>query len=61
MTQYIVEFADAHVLTDGDDRTLTVNGYDDFGSMYSLELPDGNSRSVGKQLVENITEANTQQ
>ena len=48
MTHYIVEFADPHVLTDGDDRTLTVTGYDDFGSMYSLELPDGNSRSVGK-------------
>jgi hypothetical protein len=25
--------------------------------MYSLELPDGTSRSVGKQLVERITEA----
>lgn len=46
MTQYIVEFAEPHLLTDEDDRTLTVNGYDDFGSMYSLELPDGNSRSV---------------
>ncbi|MFB6252701.1 MAG: hypothetical protein ABEI27_13645 [Halobellus sp.] len=61
MTQYIVEFADPHVLTDDDDRTLTVSGYDDFGSMYSFELPDGNSRSVGKQLVESITEADSQQ
>ena len=61
MTQYIVEFADPHVLTDGDDRTLTVSEYDDFGSMYSLELPDGNSRSVGKQLVESITEVDSQQ
>jgi hypothetical protein len=57
MTQYIVEFAEPHVLTGDDDRTLTVDGYDDFGSMYSLELPDGSSRSVGKQLVERITEA----
>lgn len=61
MAQYIVEFAEPHALTDGDDRTLAVNGYDDFGSMYSLELPDGKSRSVGKQLVENITEADSQQ
>lgn len=61
MTQYIVEFADSHVLTDGDDRTLTVSEYDDFGSMYSLELPDGSSRSVGKQLVEDITEVESQQ
>jgi hypothetical protein len=60
MTQYIVEFADPHILTDGDDRTLIISGYDDYGSMYSLELPDGNSRSVGKQLVESITEAEGQ-
>lgn len=57
MTQYTVKFAEPHVLTDGDDQTLTVDEYDDFGSMYSLELPDGTSRSVGKQLVESITEA----
>ncbi len=56
MAQHIVEFAEPHALTDGDDRTLTVSGYDDFGSMYNLELPDGDTRSVGKQLVENITE-----
>jgi hypothetical protein len=55
-----VEFADPHILTDGDDRTLIISGYDDYGSMYSLELPDGNSRSVGKQLVESITEAEGQ-
>lgn len=61
MTQYIVEFGDPHVLTDGDDRTLTVSGDDDFGSTYSLELPDGDSRSVGTQLVENSTEVDSQQ
>jgi hypothetical protein len=59
MTQYIVEFADPHVLTEGDDRTLLVSGYDDFGSMYSLELPDGTARSVGKQLVDTITEVDS--
>jgi hypothetical protein len=56
MTQYSVEFAEPHTLTDGDDRTLTVSEYDDFGSMYNLELPNGDTRSVGKQLVESITE-----
>jgi hypothetical protein len=56
MTRYTVEFVESHALTDGDSRTLTVDGYDDFGSMYNLELPDGNTRSVGKQLVEGITE-----
>jgi hypothetical protein len=56
MTQYTVEFAEPHTLTDGDDRTLTVSEYDDFGSMYNLELPNGDTRSVGKQLVESITE-----
>lgn len=61
MTQYTVEFAEPHALTSGDDRTLTVDGYDDFGSMYSLELPDGSSRSVAKQLVERITEAGEQE
>jgi hypothetical protein len=61
MPQYTVEFAEPHALTDGDDRTLTVDGYDDFGSMYNLELTDGNTRSVGKQLVENITEVDESQ
>lgn len=61
MTEYTVEFAESHPLTDGDNRTLTVSGYDDFGSMYNLELPNGDTRSVGKQLVENITEADGQQ
>jgi|APHM01.1.fsa_nt_gi hypothetical protein len=60
MTQYIVEFAEPHVLTDGDDRALTVDEYDDLGSMYTLELPNGDTRSVGKQLIENITEADDQ-
>lgn len=60
MTDYIVEFAEPHALTDGDDRTLTISEYDDFGSMYSLELPNGDSRSVGKQLIESISEANDQ-
>lgn len=59
MTQYTVEFADPHVLTEGEDQTLTISGYDDFGSMYSLELPDGTARSVGKQLVETITEVDS--
>jgi hypothetical protein len=61
MTQYTVEFAEPHTLTDGDDRTLIVTTYDDLGSMYSLELTDGNTRSVGKQLVESITEIDDQQ
>lgn len=56
MTQYTVEFAEPHVLTDGDDRSLTADDYDDLGSMYTLKLPNGDTRSVGKQLVENITE-----
>ncbi len=60
MTQYTVEFAEPHALTDDDGRTLTVSGYDDLGSMYSLDLPDGDTRSVGKQLVERITEADGQ-
>lgn len=60
MTHYIVEFAEPHALTDGDDRTLTISEYDDFGSMYSLELPNGDSRSVGKQLIESISEADDQ-
>jgi hypothetical protein len=61
MAQYIVEFAEPHTLTDGDGQTLTVSGYDDFGSMYNLELPDGDTRSVGKQLVEDITEIDESQ
>ena len=54
MSEYVVHFAAAHSLTDGDETTLRVADYDDFGSMYNLELPDGSTRSVGKQLVDDI-------
>lgn len=60
MTQYIVEFTEPHSLTDGDELTLTISGYDDFGSMYNFELPNGDTRSVGKQLVKSITDADDQ-
>ena len=50
-----VEFVETHDLTDGDSTTLEVAGCDDFGSMYSLTLLDGTERSVGKQLVDNVT------
>ncbi len=53
---YTVHFVDPHALTDGDSTELRVSGYDDLGSMYTFELSDGRSRSVGKQLVEEITE-----
>lgn len=54
---HIVQFADPHVLTDGDETALEVSGYEDVGSMYILELSDGTTQSVGKQLVEDITDA----
>jgi len=56
MMMYKLHFAETHHLTDGDDHTLAVNGYEDLGSMYMLNLQDGSTQSVGKQLVESIEE-----
>jgi hypothetical protein len=56
MVGHTVTFSDPHVLTDGDAVELTVDGYEDVGSMYILELTDGTTQSVGKQLVETISE-----
>jgi len=53
--RFTVVFADPNHLTDGEETTLTVRGYDDRGSMYTLELLDGSERSIGKQLVDEIT------
>ncbi len=53
--RYTVTFAEPHHLTDGEETELTVLEYDDFGSMYTLELVDGSTRSVGKQLVTDIS------
>lgn len=55
--QFTVVFADPNHLTDGAETTLPVRDYDDRGSMYTLELLDGSERSIGKQLVEEITPA----
>jgi hypothetical protein len=55
MGSHTVTFAEPHDLTDDGERTLVVSDYEDVGSMYILELPDGTTRSVGKQLVESIT------
>jgi hypothetical protein len=54
---FIVHFSEPPLLTDGDETELEVSGYEDVGSMYLLELPDGGRRSVGKQLVDEITES----
>ena len=53
---YTAHFAEPHPLTEGDSTELTVSGYEDLGSMYTFELPDGTTRSVGKQLVEAVAE-----
>lgn len=53
---YNLHFAEPHHLTDGEDNALAVNGYEDLGSMYMLNLQDGSTQSVGKQLVESIEE-----
>lgn len=53
--RFTVIFTEPHHLTDGDDTAVTVRDYDDRGSMYTLEFVDGSTRSVGKQLVEEIT------
>ncbi|MFT4945387.1 MAG: hypothetical protein ACI9K3_001334 [Halovenus sp.] len=53
--RFTVTFAEPNHLTDGDETELTVRGYDDLGSMYSLELVNGSTRSIGKQLVEEIS------
>jgi hypothetical protein len=56
MSAYKITFAETHPLTEGEDTTLTVDGYDDVGSMIMLELTDGSTQSVGKQLVDDVTE-----
>lgn len=56
MTSYVVTFDEPHALTDGDETELLVDDCQDVGSMYTLELPDGTTRSVGKQLVTDVTE-----
>jgi hypothetical protein len=56
MSLYRVAFDAPHELTDGDETTMTVADYEDVGSMYILELPDGTTRSVGKQLVTSVAE-----
>lgn len=53
---YELRFAEPHQLTDGDETTLLVAGYEDYGSMYMIELEDGSTQSVGKQLIESVTE-----
>jgi hypothetical protein len=53
--RFTVTFAEPNHLTDGDETELTVRGCDDLGSMYSLELVNGSTRSIGKQLVEEIS------
>ena len=53
-TQYTVEFGEPNELTDGDETSVVVDDYDDFGSSYSFHLPDGTIRSFGKQLVETV-------
>ncbi|ESS04467.1 MAG: hypothetical protein A07HR67_00753 [uncultured archaeon A07HR67] len=57
MSEYEVTFAQPHELTDGEETTLVVGDCEDVGSMYILELTDGGTRSVGKQLVSSVTEA----
>ena len=52
---YEITLAEPHEITDGDQRTLTVSGYEDVGSMFMLELTDGGTRSIGKQLIEDVT------
>ncbi len=52
--EYVVHLSESHAMTDGDETTVTVVDYDDFGSMYNLTFADGSTRSVGKQLVEEI-------
>ncbi|ESS10902.1 MAG: hypothetical protein A07HR60_02045 [uncultured archaeon A07HR60] len=54
---YEVQFEDPHMLTDGEETSLTIADYEDVGSMLILELEDGMTRSVGKQLVESVEES----
>jgi hypothetical protein len=58
VSSYRVTFVEPHDLADGD-TTLTVDDYEDVGSMYILELPAGTTRSVGKQLVASVEPAGT--
>jgi len=52
-TQYTVEFTEPTELTDGDETTVVVDDYDDYGSSYSFVV-DGTTRSFGKQLVVSV-------
>lgn len=54
---YRVHFGEPHRLGEDGGTTLVVSDYDDFGSMYMLELTDGSTQSVGKQLVDEIVDA----
>jgi hypothetical protein len=56
MSHYEITFTESHPVTDGDGTTVTVEDYEDVGSMLILELTDGTSQSVGKQLVDDVTE-----
>lgn len=56
MSLYEITLGEPHPLTEGDETTLTVDEYDDVGSMLMLELTDGTRQSIGKQLVDDITE-----
>lgn len=54
---YRVHFEEPNRLAEDGGTTLDVSDYDDFGSMYMLELTDGSTQSVGKQLVAEIVDA----
>jgi hypothetical protein len=56
MSRYEITLTEAHPLTEGDETTLTIDGYDDVGSMLMLELTDGSTQSIGKQLVDDVAE-----
>jgi hypothetical protein len=50
-----VTLTEAHPTVDSDDTTVTVAGYEDVASMAVLERPDGDTRSIGKRLVNSVT------
>ncbi|WP_048075149.1 hypothetical protein [Haloquadratum walsbyi] len=52
---YQITLTEPHEITDGDEKTITVSGYEDVGSMFMLQLSDGGTRSIGKQLIEDVT------
>ena len=55
-SRFTVDLTEPHAIAGGE-ATLTVADYEDLGSMYFFELEDGNTRSVGKQLVTDIRPA----